>query len=317
MSELAFNIQGEAFEPPPAAIGWRIRRMKKQGAPEVVYGRDGLPLVIPIEAGMDDLKAAVDISARYRLDPIDDTGKNVKDGVPAYVCVNRDLPDGVPAAAAARNALPVANDNIVIEAMRMNAEMARSVIERFPLMMEAAAVLLRAADGAGLPARPGMATDGTEETDDSQPQPPTVSALQMMLGQVVPVLVHGFMNGGAKGKVPSLGEMFDWRKAAAAGKAATTRTTDAATAIDQPPATASTGVEPMIPPLDAATMAHFMAVRATLTPAESALAGRIAQQLSAAEVRGLLDELAKLSVPDAAARVRELLGSPTTRGVVS
>ena len=37
----------------------------------------------------------------------------------------------------------------------------------------------------------------------------------------------------------------------------------------------------------------------------------------AAEVRGLLDELGKLSVPDAAARIRVLLGSATTPGVVS
>ena len=66
MSELAFNIQGEAFEPPPAAVGWRVRRMKKQGAPEVVYGRDGLPLVVPIEAGMEDLKAAAAIPTSVR-----------------------------------------------------------------------------------------------------------------------------------------------------------------------------------------------------------------------------------------------------------
>jgi hypothetical protein len=312
MSELAFNIQGEAFEVPPAATAWRVRRMKKQGAPEVVYGRDGLPLVIPIEAGMDDLKAAVDVSARYRLDPIDDAGKTVKDAVPAYVCVNRDVPDGAAAATGGRPSLGVATDNVVIEALRMNAEMARSVIDRFPMMMEAAAVLLRAADGAGLPARPGMAP----EDDDGDAAPalaPTgaESALHTMLAQVVPMLVTGFMSGGAKGKVPSIAELLDWRKAAprpAAPRAAESMPSTAHAAAEAPSATA--GVEPMVPPLDPATMAHFLAVRAALTPEESALAGQIARALSAAELRALLGELAALSIPEAVARVRVLLAGP-------
>ena len=36
MSELAFNINGEAFDLPATATGWRVRRMKQRGAPEVV-----------------------------------------------------------------------------------------------------------------------------------------------------------------------------------------------------------------------------------------------------------------------------------------
>ena len=54
MSELAFNMSGEPFDVPGAATGWRVRRLKPRGAPEVVYGRDGLPLVLPIDAGIDD-----------------------------------------------------------------------------------------------------------------------------------------------------------------------------------------------------------------------------------------------------------------------
>lgn len=313
MSELAFNIQGEAFEVPPAATAWRVRRMKKQGAPEVVYGRDGLPLVIPIEAGMDDLKSVVDVSARYRLDPIDDSGKNVKDAVPAYVCVNRDAPDGAMVTTAGRPSLGAATDNVVIEALRMNAEMARSVIDRFPMMMEAAAVLLRAADGAGLPARPGMATED-EDGDDARALAPSgaESALHTMLAQVVPMLVTGFMSGGTKGKVPSVAEMLDWRKAArpAAPRAAESPPSAVASQVKPEAAATTAGVEPMVPPLDPATMGHFLAVRAALTVEESALAGQIAKALSAAELRALLDELAALSIPEAVARVRALLAGP-------
>jgi len=49
MSELAFNLNGEPFEVPGTAISWRVRKLKPKGAPEVVYGREGTPLVLPID----------------------------------------------------------------------------------------------------------------------------------------------------------------------------------------------------------------------------------------------------------------------------
>ena len=48
MSELAFNLNGDPFEVPSNATGWRVRKMKNKGAPEVAYGRNGLPLVLPL-----------------------------------------------------------------------------------------------------------------------------------------------------------------------------------------------------------------------------------------------------------------------------
>jgi hypothetical protein len=35
--------------------------------PEVVSSRDGIPLILPIEADIDDLRRA----GRYRVDPVD------------------------------------------------------------------------------------------------------------------------------------------------------------------------------------------------------------------------------------------------------
>ena len=61
MSDLAYNLNGESFEVPATATGWRVRRMKQRGAPEVVYGRElGVPLVVPIEADLDELRRNVD-----------------------------------------------------------------------------------------------------------------------------------------------------------------------------------------------------------------------------------------------------------------
>ncbi len=51
MSELAFNQNGDLFDVPAVVTGWRVRRLKPRGAPELVYGKDGRPLTIPIEAG--------------------------------------------------------------------------------------------------------------------------------------------------------------------------------------------------------------------------------------------------------------------------
>ena len=56
MSELAFNANGETFEIPATVTGWRVRRMKPRGAPELVYGKDGRPLTVGIEADIDELR---------------------------------------------------------------------------------------------------------------------------------------------------------------------------------------------------------------------------------------------------------------------
>jgi hypothetical protein len=71
MSEIAFNISGEPFDPPPATAAWRVRKLKSKGAPEVVYARDGLPLFLPLDADIEELRREVlpPSDGRYRLDP--------------------------------------------------------------------------------------------------------------------------------------------------------------------------------------------------------------------------------------------------------
>src|SRR5690242_5084889 len=134
MSELAYNINGEGFEPPETATGWRVRRMKQRGAPEVVYGKDGLPLIIPIESDLAELRRNVDAAGRFRLDPVDDRGRNVEGAQPAYVLVSSKVDDEPTTAISV--ARP-AHESVVAEAMRLNTELAKSVIDRFPEMMTA------------------------------------------------------------------------------------------------------------------------------------------------------------------------------------
>src|SRR4051812_13610752 len=116
MSELAFNINGESFEVPAAAAGWRVRRMKLKGPPELVYSREGLPLVLPVEADLEDLKREVDVEGRYRLDPVDESTKPIAGAPSGYVHVNNLI---APAASSAPPVAPSTSDSMLIEAMRM------------------------------------------------------------------------------------------------------------------------------------------------------------------------------------------------------
>src|SRR5256885_2019570 len=82
MSELAHNLNGESFEVPPAAVAWRVRKLKAKGAPEVVYGREGIPLILPIDADMDDLRREARQEGKYRVDALDEHSRPIA-GQPA------------------------------------------------------------------------------------------------------------------------------------------------------------------------------------------------------------------------------------------
>lgn len=313
MSELAFNINGEAFEVPAAATGWRVRRMKLKGAPEVVYARDGMPLVLPIDADVEDLKGEVDHAGRYRLDPVDDNLKAIEGVAPGYVYVNHEAP----AVATASVPTPTpAHDGVVIEAMRMNAELTRSIVDRFAQMMDSAATLLRAADGAGLPARiPSLppAEDSDTGEGEEQSAPSVGFDLNSLVAQLMPLLVNGLMSG--KLKVPGLGAVLDWRKATPEAQASVERSQPKPTrptpkATPSPAATPANERDAALP-IDPTSMAHFIAVQSGLTPEEAAIAREVASQLSPAELRTWFDALSALSVTDAIAEIRTFTSAKT------
>lgn len=311
MSELAYNINGEGFEVPETATGWRVRRMKQRGAPEVVYGKDGLPLIIPIEADLAELRRSVDAAGRFRLDPVDERGRNVEGSQPAYIVVAHKVDEDSGAIAPVvvpRNA----NETVVAEAMRLNTELAKSVIDRFPEMMTAAAELLRAADGAGIPARLPRAVEAQEDDDDEDAAPQAASSsgfemINTLIAQLMPIVVNGFMN-----KKVSLASVVDWRKAHANGAQEKERARVPApeVAADEP-TTAAASVAESLPPIDAKTMMHFVAIQSALKPDEAALAKQLAAELSPLEMRAWFDELSKLEVPQAVQKIRVLIAGNT------
>ena len=297
MSELAFNVNGEPFEVPASAIGWRVKRLKAKGAPEVVYGRDGLPLVLPVDSDLDDLRVEVGTPGRYRLDPIDEATKPVPNGTPGYVFVHADARPVEGAASSGTRSSTSPSDNIVIEAMRMNAEMARTIIDRFPQMLESAATLLRAADGAGLPARLPQMTPGQEiETDDEDVIVPQGFDLNALVTQIVPMLISSLANG--KMKMPALSSVLDWRKASQEAN----DENDASHALE-----AAEDASETLPPIDAKTMSHFVSIQSVLDPKEAELAREVASSLPPGELRAWFDELTKLTVAEAVKKIRVML----------
>jgi hypothetical protein len=114
MSDLAYNLNGEPFDVPGAAVGWRVRKLKSKGAPEVVYGSEGTPLVLPIDADMDDLRREARTEGRYRLDTLDEHSRTIAGAPAAYVCIHPIEPAPtvpVPEPAAVRNLPPPGPDS--------------------------------------------------------------------------------------------------------------------------------------------------------------------------------------------------------------
>ena len=307
MSELAFNSNGDSFDVPATVTGWRVRRMKPRGAPELVYGRDGRPLVVPIESEIDDLREAVGTPGKYRLDPVNDDGKCIEGVPPAYVQVVK--PERNAADGAIALAVPTHDNDTLREAMRLNTELAKSVIEKFPDMMTSAAELLRAADGAGIPARLPREIDADDDEEIEVPaaSSPGFEFINNLVAQIVPILVTGF----ASKKVPKLASVLDWRKASAEGQAQREQP-----ALDVTTASEA-ATETAMPPLDPKAMSHFIAIQSALASDEAALAREVASQLSPAEMRAWFAELSALSVPDAVAKIRTFIASTKKTGGAS
>src|SRR5258708_1929215 len=177
MSEIAFNINGEPFEVPPAMAAWRVRKLKPRGAPEVVYGRDGLPLFLPMDADIEDLRQEVPRDGRYRLDPVDDHNRPLPNTQASYVCVRPVERTSEPAASSGSSAAwnPDATTQLVaalLESQKQHTEMARMYVSQFAVVANAMAGVVRSAGGAGLAARGPLGVPAAAEaklTENSDP----------------------------------------------------------------------------------------------------------------------------------------------------
>jgi len=142
MFELAFDSEGNPIEVPSAAVSWRVRKLRLRGQPEVVYGRDGLPLIVPIDATLAELRSAVQLEGRYRLDPVDEQRREIAGVRSAYV---RLVPPAGPAAACAATSVSSDAAETVI---RANLDLAKTILGQVELLLGVARGLLRTAEDA-------------------------------------------------------------------------------------------------------------------------------------------------------------------------
>jgi len=126
MMELAFTVHGEVFEIPTTAKGLRVRRLDAKGALHLVRDADGKSLILPIDADLEQLRRKVNAPGLFQLEPLDRAHKAIATAQPGYVFVH-------PAT--------LSKDQLVIEAMRMNAQMTRDIMERCSRILESAALL--------------------------------------------------------------------------------------------------------------------------------------------------------------------------------
>jgi hypothetical protein len=336
MSELANNIHGEPFEVPAEATAWRVRRMKPRGAPEVVYGSDGLPLLLPIEAGIEEFRAEVNTPGRYRLDPVKEDQRPMPEAPAAYLYLypQREIRNGDGGAAGAPSVdlhpifTGLLRANLDMGAA--NANLTRTVIEGFSGVMEAASSMMRAAGSLPLPLAPTAAESsillesGSEEEEEQEYDASAAPALdlQAMGVSLLTSLLTGICNGQIK--LPSLGALVGRRavsevpaprhvvpspaeaerSAPSPAPASTPREQNAPvrTAASPPPNFAA--LMASLPPM---AMPQFMAVQQALSPQERASALDLLRELSPTELLAWAKELSSVAVDEAVAKVRATL----------
>lgn len=310
MSELAYNANGEPFTPPKEVTDWRVKHLRGgRGAPGLVYARDGGPLTLPVDAGLDELREEVDVSGRYRLDPIDKDGKGVE-GVPsAYVQItvserNAAAPD--PSALTGLTSVDHALREIVranLELARCNTELAKTVVNRQPEVMASTAEILRAADGAGLPRRAPFAdweTDDLEESGGDADLAESGGTFGSVMNQLVPIIQLGSAYLGSKLGMPATSAPKPTRAPSGDTTAAPDHASDEAT-DDGDPSTQS-------PAPERAAVAdigkHVMQIQRQLTADERRFVEGVISRLTLAEMGQWQQQLARMSVPEAVAAIR-------------
>jgi len=170
MSELAFDKEGNPFRFSRRTKKLRPRRWKnagQRGTCAAVLDPNGEQLFVDAETEYVEFRAAVgNVPGFYRVDQCDEDGVPIEHAPPAYVSIE-----------STRNAAPIGDadprDAIIRDLAQINADVTRTIAERFGNVMQSAADILRAADSAGLPRRapspaPTLHKDDENEDEDDE-----------------------------------------------------------------------------------------------------------------------------------------------------
>jgi hypothetical protein len=284
MAELAFDVNGDGFDLPAGARGWRVRRVMPQASPAVVYGRRGIPLFLPLGGGIAALHAEVSEPGRYRLDPVDDCHRQIAGAPSAYVMVAAKRGGEVAELPPAGEATAPTDLVLLREAHHTNAAMVEAIVSGMAPLMDAAATVLRAASG--LPAECQAAPASRPAPAPKVKRPASVD-LAAIVAQVAPLVIA------------MIGEVMK---------------SDGAEAGQVDEVATAAAVAATISPAAVATLAPIAAVVAKLSPVDRAIVGKVVEELAPSHRRAWFGELRALPVPDAVARVQRLVGAGLRNG---
>jgi hypothetical protein len=189
-----------------------------------------------------------------------------------------------------------------------NTRMAEHVIQRFGGMMGSGAQLIRAADGAGMPARPPAMPElrnAEAGSDDDESVPASNTTWPDIIGKCLPYVDL------------AVGALVD-RRIRNAGRPGRSQAKERTTApVERNDASAerteTSSQSATAPDITPEMRAHFMAIYQQLTPEEGALAREIAGEMTSDELADWMFDLSALSVDDATAKVKAKLAELTAR----
>jgi len=273
-----------------------------------VFDADGLPLVIPIDTDIHEFRRLVELQpGRYRLDPIDADQKGCEDGTAAYVQLAEGGGPSSSGGSEVAGGSSSHHDDLIRDLVRVNAEMVKSITEQFATVMDSAATLIRAADGAGMPARqpvpPMPPVDELEDEDDEEDDDVRNAGgfdLSSFLAQMLPMfqMVMAQRNQGTapaatRNAAPEVYDDDDCEDVDEDIEDASEEPAE-----DEPVAVAAPGPQ---------ALAHFGAIQSKLTPEERQLAQAVASELPPNEINAWMAQLSKLSVDEAVRLIRETI----------
>jgi len=334
MLQLAYNLNGEPFDAPPTMTAWRARKLKKAGAPETAWGLDGLPLFLPMDADIEDLRReSGGETGRFRLDPVDDQRRAIPNAPASYVCVHPLAPaPAAPTAPAAAASAETTSQLVaaLLESQKQHTEMARMYVSQFAVVANAMAGVVRSAGDAGLTARvplvlpavpetkPAEASDPARETDDdeSDESDEDESDEQEAVEVAAEPEEHSWARVG-QSFVDHIGPYVGPMLASSPGlakllgahgrKPKTDATTPGPGPSDPAPAGGDAAMPSgPVPGVDAAMLVRLRQVMAQLTPEEEEFARSLIDEISAGDMASWIDRLRAMSIPEAVAYVRTM-----------
>jgi hypothetical protein len=301
MHELANDINGDPVEVPEAARFWRLRRhLGGRGASVVVTNEDNAAVMLPIGASYAEFHDAVRGAAgKYTLYPCDGDGRPMKGAAVAHVFISEGPRNSNVAAQPGGDALTQLI-GLLRETVDANTAMCKEVIGKYAGTLTSNAELIRAVDGAGVPARQAPATADLEddEEDDGDEYEPTLAEIAMKQASDAFLL---WLKLRSDGKEPApISPEPETKAQPASAKPSGKAAAKSARPEPEPPKASTSAPTPT-------QMTHLLVVKSKLEPREARVVEGAIAKMPADERSQWVAELCARSVDDAVALVRDVI----------